>query len=504
MVDDMFTRPLRAAAKLTGGGEHELKNTFFDRQILIAIEPDFVRVRDARETFLFSANQALRFCPNVAVSIPPGHSDLLHECNRVVADIYGTGHQVRSAQLSEARHHDAIINIGAQVLHGLPGVTVNSSGWLARIATADSTNDRLFWEPHPYNPIGALSAACLGVGSAFLHLLAKQPAEFQELSMFELVRALPGTLRPGPPLPDSPLKIDAFLVGCGAVMNGWAYAVKRLPIVGRLEAIDKQSLRPVNLGPYVASARDFLDRPKAEIIKALLSPAIAVTARTDEWELFKIRIEHGMPVPPLIVGGLDNVATRHSVQRLWPQTLIDIAAGGMTSQVIVKRRDNDGLCLLRALTVPPIELTWAQRLAQETGLSVERISEDPTSKITKDDVNAAPPERRALLEADLREGRQICGRVTKQNLEFETDDPDFAPAVPFVTAFSGVVAAAETMKWLMGYRRPRTLHFQWSFLSGQTKATEMECHHDCECQQISPENSPGSQQADQAIRGEKV
>jgi hypothetical protein len=504
MEDSMFTRPLRAAANLTGSGEQELKHTFYDRRILVAIEPDFVRVRDAQETLIFAVNQALRFCPNVGVSIPPGHTDLLHECNRVMADIYGIGHQVRLADLSEARFYDAVINIGTRVLQGLPAVTVNSSGWVARVATANSTHERLFWEPHPYNPIGALGAACQGAGSAFLRLLGKQQAEFQELSLFELIRALPGTLRPGPPLPESQLKIDALLVGCGAVMNGWAYTVKRLPIVGRLEAIDKQSLRPVNFGPYVASAREFLNRPKVEIIRVLLSPAIAVTARTDEWELFKIRIEHGTPVPPLIVAGLDNVATRHSVQRLWPRILIDMGAGGMTSQVIVKRRDNNGLCLLRALAVPPTELTWAQRLAQETGLSVERILDGPTSKITQDDVNAAPLDKRALLEADLLEGGQICGRITKQNLEFEADDPDFAPAVPFVTAFSGVVAAAETVKWLMGDRRSRALHFQRSFLSGKTRAMEMDCNPECECQGISPGNILESRHLEKTLGGEKV
>jgi hypothetical protein len=41
-----------------------------------------------------------------------------------------------------------------------------------------------------------------------------------------------------------------------------------------------------------------------------------------------------------------------------------------------------------------------------------------------------------------------CGYINRRTLELEGDDSDFAPAVPFVTAFSGVVGAAETMKWL--------------------------------------------------------
>jgi len=86
--------------------------------------------------------------------------------------------------------------------------------------------------------------------------------------------------------------------------------------------------------------------------------------------------------------------TRHSVQRLWPETLVDMAAGGLTTQVIVKPSATDALCLLRALDIPPGELEWAERLALETGLSVQRIRSQPVTEITKGDVDAAGPTHR--------------------------------------------------------------------------------------------------------------
>ncbi len=64
----------------------------------------------------------------------------------------------------------------------------------------------------------------------------------------------------------------------------------------------------------------------------------------------------------------------------------------------------------------------------------------------------------------------------------EGHDPDFAPAVPFVTAFSGIRGAAETMKWLMGHRCVHSLHFQHSFESGRSRALDMTCNPGCECQ----------------------
>src|SRR5207244_52043 len=138
----------------------------------------------------------------------------------------------------------------------------------------------------------------------------------------------------------------------GAVTNGWTYTIKELPVVGSLQAIDRQALNVENLGPYVLATCGKLKMPKAQIIADFLAPKILVTPRPEEWELFKIRLKHGIAVPPLIVNGLDHVATRHSVQRLWPKTLIDMGAGALTSQLIVKPSQIDALCLLHALDIP--------------------------------------------------------------------------------------------------------------------------------------------------------
>jgi len=230
--------------------------------------------------------------------------------------------------------------------------------------------------------------------------------------------------------------------------------------------VDRQSLGIENLGPYVAASREWLRKPKAEMIASLLSAEIAAAPKNEEW--VKIRLGYGVRVPSVIVNGLDNVETRHSVQRLWPEVLIDMAAGGLTSQVIVKPRYSDAICLLRALIRPDDELSWAARAAQETGLDVERILKGPTTAIGEEDVARAPEAKRESLRRAQREGRLLCGHVTEHNLHFEGHDANFAPAVPFVTGFSGVVGAAALMKWLMGYRGDG-LHFQYSFRSGHVQ-----------------------------------
>jgi hypothetical protein len=480
-VKGLFSRPVRLAAHLTGGDEAMLENLFTEARVLVHMEEAFSELPDAREAFLFTVNQTLRFCPNVSLCVPPATTQLIDLANEIADRVHGRGCSVQIACPGNASQFDAVINIGTEIAHDLPWTTVNSTGWVARVAGPGSGTDRLLWLPDESNPIGALAAATLGTGRAFLFLVGRplrKPAV--EISLFTYQVSSPGALHPGPRLPVRPINLQGLVVGCGAVTNGWAYAIKRLPIQGEIDAIDKQALRIENVAPYVAASREWIDKSKAEMIAALLSPAIKVTPRPEEWELFKIRLRYGLQVPPIVVNGLDNVETRHSVQRLWPDALIDMAAGGLTSQVITKAGQSESICLLRALDRTTGEIGWAERLAQETGLRVERILDEPTSAITEADVAAAPEEKRTMLDTARREGQLLCGRITEQNLRFEGPSDQFAPAVPFVTAFSGVVGAAETMKWLMGYRA-LGLHFQHSFASGQSRRLSMQCAQDCEC-----------------------
>jgi hypothetical protein len=484
---ELLSRPIRLAAELRDEAAAAVASLFAEARIMIRLEDAFGNLHDARETFLFAVNQTLRFCPNVALCVPADARDLVQAADELAVRIHGPGHHVRRMEFGDATAFSAIMNVGTELEPGLPWTTVNSTGWVARVATSVGSRGRLPWVSSLPNPVGALAAGCLGVGRLFLQLVGR-PLEGSafELSLFTHEASQPGSLQWGPSLPQRPVDLDGFLVGCGAVSNGWAYAVRRLPIRGHLEAIDRQALRIENIGPYVLTGREHVGSAKAEVIKTALAPAVAVTPRADEWEFFKIRLRHGLHVPPLIVGGLDNVETRHSVQRLWPEILIDMAAGGLTSQLIVKQRGTDGICLLRALRRPGGEVGWAEQRARETGLRVDRILEQPTTQVTSADVDAAPPDKREMLEHARQQGQLVCGRVTEQNLRFEPRDQNFSPAVPFVTSFAGVVGAAATMKYLMGYRDDSG-HYQQSFQSGRGRWLSLKCDPDCECRRVQDE-----------------
>lgn len=482
MNHEKLSRPARLGAHLSGKQDDAVARLFTEKRIFVRLEPEFCELADARETFLFTVNQLLRFCPNISVSAKGDHSNLVEACDELASQIHGRGARVNPTESIGLDGFDAIVNIGTEVLDLSHSATVNSNGWIARLAAGQSTNRSLFWKPERSNPLGALAAACFGAGAAFMAILNKPSPAFTEISLFTHAVGAPGDVHPGPSLPESHLPLDAFLVGCGAVSNGWAYAISRLPVTGNLQAIDYQSIRLENLGPYVGATLGSLTTPKASLIKALLAPRINVTDRADRWEFFTIRLRKELMIPPLIIAGLDNVGTRHSVQRLWPETLIDMGAAALESQVIVKHRDCGGQCLLTALSVPPNELEWSESAARETGISADLIANDPTGAITESEIESAPLEKRTQLRAGL--GSPRCGFINRSSLELEESNPNFQPAVPFVTAFSGIVGAAETMKRLMGAQFSHSVHFQRSFRSGNSRAIQMKCDQDCECQRI--------------------
>jgi molybdopterin/thiamine biosynthesis adenylyltransferase len=333
------------------------------------------------------------------------------------------------------------------------------------------------------NPIGALGAACLGAGQVFMALAgAPLHAEPVEVSLFDRSTGAPGATKDGPALPDKPMELDALLVGCGAVMNGFAYAVKRLPVKGHARAVDRQRLRSENLGPYVLATLALRNTPKANVIALALAPAIEVTPYAEDFDpLFTVRLQRNhFPLPTIVIAGLDNVTTRHTVQRLWPATLIDMAAGGTTSQLILKRSPEQGMCLLEALCVPPGELADVERLALESGLRTESIVAMDTP-VSEKDVRDAPPELREALAAAHRQKMLRCGFIRVRALDHEQETDDFAAATPFVVAYSGVLAAAELVKELMEISEPGAMRHQFSFVSCRGSTVSPAPRVDCEC-----------------------
>jgi molybdopterin/thiamine biosynthesis adenylyltransferase len=478
--DEQRSRPLRLAAQLTGTDDSDLAKVFTQR-VAVRLPADQAECADARETFLFAVNQILRFCPNLSISLRAGEHELADQVRALAKTIVGPDSEI--PLIRGDRTAAVTLTIGTALTPGTPAIAVSSSGWRARMLTSAGEASTLPEPSGAPNPIGALAAACLGAGQVFMKL-AGMPllADPVEVSLFGRTSGTPGELSDGPALPCRPLELDALLVGCGAVMNGFAYTLVRLPVEGRARAVDRQRLRRENVGPYVLSSLELLGTEKARVLQRALAPRIAVSTYTEDFDpLFTVRIERGhFPLPPVVVAGLDNVVTRHTVQRLWPKVLIDMGGGGATAQVILKRRGESGMCLLEALQVPPGELDDVERLARESGLAQESVRA-MDSLISEQDVIDAPSELRDALAAARRAKMLRCGFIRARALDHERPTEDFAAAAPFVVAYSGVVAAAELMKELTDVNQPGSMRHQASFISMRTRTVSPPAQESCEC-----------------------
>jgi hypothetical protein len=473
MSEARSSRPLRAAAALAGVDEAEARRRFTGKRVLVRLGSNLSEDADAHETFLFAVNLCLRF---VDVAVETGDAGLNAAAAALAEEINGTPLATGTP--------DVTLVVGTTVAHEVPTVVASSDGWLARVATSASPVDALPHPTAPANVLGALGAACLGASQVF-HFLAGVPlaSEPVELSLHTLAQGPLGTLAPGPPLPAG-LELDALLVGCGGVMHGFVYTLRRLAVSGRARAVDRQRLGDENLGPYVLATLARRRVEKAKIVRDYLAPAVAVTPYDEDfYPLFTTRLDRGhFPLPPVVVAGLDRVTPRHIVQRLWPELLIDMGAGGETAQLIVKRRGSTAACVLELLERPAGEVDELTRLSAESGFDPHSIRDEMDAPISANDVAQAPVELRHAMEKARRQGQLRCGFIRTRALDHEQGGDDFVAAVPYVVGFAGVVAAAELVKQLS--EPSDGLRYQFSFASLRGRRVEPRTG-DCECRLVS-------------------
>ncbi len=102
----VLSRPLRLAARVREEDEEKLEHVFASARLLVRLEEGFEKVADARECFLLAVNGALRFCPNIAVSVARA-TELLEMCDALASAVYGSGHRVHNAKTSEVEGFSA-------------------------------------------------------------------------------------------------------------------------------------------------------------------------------------------------------------------------------------------------------------------------------------------------------------------------------------------------------------------------------------------------------------
>lgn len=162
--DVALSRPLRLATQLTGDRPSEARARLLNAAVHVRIAAEVEDNQDAAVLLRSLVDQLSRFCGAVAVSAPAAIAQACIERDRELHD----RPRVHAERGSSAGANALDIFIG-----GCPsvpgGIATCSDGWTGKVyATGARERTTAFTIA---NPIGALTAAALTAGEAFLRLI---------------------------------------------------------------------------------------------------------------------------------------------------------------------------------------------------------------------------------------------------------------------------------------------------------------------------------------------
>ena len=478
--ESRHSRPLATAASL--GEAAKDSSRFLDKCVLLTGEESTLSTDNGRACLIGSLRLLVRICRHVTVSLPPELTSLIAECKRVSAHVEYDQHIQFRSVITDLTIFDAVLSVGASARADLPWTIINSNGWLARVS---SGNKSLNPDTSQSNPMGALAAASLGVSEVFKRIiqLHETRGRFFNGLTFSLYNYKVGTEDPGPPIPEE-LSGGALINGSGAIGNGIVYLISELKIKGEIDVVDFQLFQPENLGTCILIGPSDEGEPKATVAEAYLT-AHGITARghVEDFNSFRDRLGTTHRYPRVVLNGLDNIETRHRVQDLWPDYIIDGAIGIFESQISVHPWGKDVACL-RCQFIKEVAGEAAEEIASRaTGLTIARVLQ-AEEFLTEYDAKSAPSEKQAWLHE--RVGRKICSIVPEavaRELSTENLRAGFRPSVPFVACLSASMVVGEFVKYQMGVSTSLEPRYQLDVLWGPERGLEIaqERRRECMC-----------------------
>lgn len=186
-------------------------------------------------------------------------------------------------------------------------VTVSADGWQARL---DQTNSHAMTSP---NALSALAAGALGVGELFRSVFkdflpsgrrGPQPAVLNLVTLDDSNKELP----------ELPSTIDIetlHLAGAGAVGQAALFALRQLPILGRLVVVDPESIEVSNLQRYVLAMDGDVGMSKCAVAQRTFQGTnVDVVAVETVWG----NDEHSATGVKTVAVALDTSAARIGIQ----------------------------------------------------------------------------------------------------------------------------------------------------------------------------------------------
>lgn len=452
------SRPLAVARRLSKTPLDD--DGVYSKSVILTAEEAVLSSENGRWCFMASLSLLSRIVGNLVIVLPaiaPGFEDSVRTAAGA-AWTRGSIRVLKTGEIAPWTTAHAVLNVGTRVIPGCLCTTINCNGWIARVSNAPP----LPTDVSQSNPLAALMAASLGVAEVFKRVFEASieiapPVGRIEYSLFDQSTSPTGL---GPDLPREIHMPDTLLVGGGAIGNGIAWLLARLPLLGRLHLIDKQDFADENLGTCILlELNGWLGHPKAKRLSDWLN---ANSKLTVTWE--KALIENAKSSEAvrtmaidLIVNGLDDVEARRQSQTLWPSILIDGGINDVGAAVTQYRLDREGMACIRCWFEPdPVDEKLMQ--SQLTGLDNQSLT-SLDRLLDEGDILRADAGKRAWLRNQIQDGKKLCSIISEaaltQKLGVEVRG-DFRPSVPFVATAAAAMSMAEAIKAVAFPSRPST------------------------------------------------
>lgn len=219
-------------------------------------------------------------------------------------------------------------------------VYINSDGWVAYVSTEKGI---VIPRGDDSNPLGALLAACFGVGEAFKAIfhgikgIENRKIELVTSLMYSLLNNTYNEVADNTQLPSQINLGTIYLVGAGAIGCSVAYTLSTLPnLKGRIIVIDPQEIEASNLNRMPLATSYDIGKKKVEIIERITSNDLEIIAHP---KTFQEYIEEMDPKNlDIVVDTVDDVKTHWFIQKLFPRVILN--GGTMVENVQIVRVDD--------------------------------------------------------------------------------------------------------------------------------------------------------------------
>lgn len=274
-----------------------------------------------------------------------------------------------SKKISTSTHVIVVGNTIVPVRADQTILYVGSQGWIARLSQNQPVSSG-----NSANPIGAGVAACLAAANIFRGIFTNSKLD-NELSFSVL------DLNPNNEFPLNPSieKLDigkVFLVGAGAIGNGFLWGLRNSNVIGDLVVIDHDSIDLGNLQRYILTYRNNENELKSTLVENFFRghSTVTVNSVSQKWDSYLDTLPEDSWIFDQVVVALDSANDRIGVQASLPGWIVN----GWTqqSEIGISRHNYFGEeACMACLYMPKGEVPHQDEIiAEALGFSNDKLS----------------------------------------------------------------------------------------------------------------------------------